>query len=110
MLKLKELEIVRQVLRKDNMVAVPEFVENCDDIILKVCIEAYVGDKEAIPDPYLVIMREGINWSALQSAKLLLACNCAHVAEDESACSISSIEEIICCQPCDDDCSVLRTR
>jgi hypothetical protein len=106
---LKELVRVRNVLRKNKEVSLPNFVDNSDVKILKVCMKTYMREMKGIPDPYLVVLRAGINWSALQDAKLLPTCNCAPVAEDESVCSISSIEEIICTLPCDDDCcSVLR--
>jgi hypothetical protein len=113
--KLKDLQNVREKLRKEETVAVPKMKNTEDDgannsrRALKVDFAKYFADKqESIPDPFLLALRAAITWSSLQETKLLPACSCAPVTEDEPAGSVLSIKEIICTLTYDDDdCSVL---
>jgi hypothetical protein len=125
--KLNDLQKVRETLRKAKTVAVPK-LKNADADgtnntirVLKVDFAVYFSDKlESLPDPFLLALKAAISWSSLQETKLLPASSCTpvtedesvtedqSVSEDESAHLISSIKEIICNLPYDDDnCSVL---
>jgi hypothetical protein len=112
---LKDLQNVREKLRKAETVAVPKMKNaevngaNNNRKVLKVDFGMYFLNRlESIPDPFLLALRAAISWSSLQETKLLPSCSCVTVSEDEPAHSISSIEEIICPLPHDDDsCSVL---
>jgi hypothetical protein len=90
-----------------QMLAVPDVnpEKGADVKILKVGMKVCMkGKKEAIPDPFLVAMRAAINWPALHNTQLLPAWNSAPATDDGS---MWSIEEIVCTQSSDDDCSVL---
>jgi hypothetical protein len=113
--ELKDLQNVRDNLRKEKTVAVPKMKNTEDDgannsrRVLKVDFAKYFSDKkESIPDPFLLALKAAITWSSLQGTKLLPDCSCAPVTEDEPAHSILSIQEIIRkLTNDDDDCSVL---
>jgi hypothetical protein len=114
--KLQDLQNVREKLRKAKMVAVPTIKNTGTDgannsrRVLKIDFaEYFVNKPEFIPDPFLLALKAATTWSSLQDTKLLPACSCALVSEDEPVCSISSIKEILCTLPCDDDddCSFL---
>jgi hypothetical protein len=113
--KLKDLQNVREKLHKAKTVAVPTIKNTETDgannsrRVLKIDFAKYFSNKpESIPDPFLLALKAATTWSSLQDTKLLPACSCALVSEDEPVCSISSIKEIRCTLPCDDDdCSVL---
>ena len=109
--KLSALEKVRKQLQESGTVPLPELKigGNNNEVpqVLKVKYAEFLNKDELIPDPYLVTLKAAINWSALQKMKLLPTCRCATATEDESVCSISSLQEISFRQ-CDvDDCSVL---
>ena len=109
--KLSALEKVRKQLQESGTVPVPKLSIGGDDgeafQVLKVKYAEFLSKDELIPDPYLVTLKAAINWSALQEMKLLPACRCATVTEDESVSSISSLQEISVLQCEVDDSSVL---
>ena len=107
--KLKDLQI-KETVAVPKMKSAEDNGTNNSIRVLKVNFAKYFSDKQkSIPHPFLLAMRAAITWSSLQETKLLPACTCASITEDETAHSILSIKEIICTLTYDDDdSSVLR--